>query len=264
MAQPNRCGRCGAALEAGFRFCGMCGMPAGASPAAGAPAAAPASVTAPPPVPAAAPPRIRLTLLRSDGSAGQEVNVPGAEAIVGRAEGAIRLADDATVSPRHARFTVAEGALRVEDLGSVNGTFLRLRAPRRISVGDELRLGAQLLRVEPLPRPAPADAHAAARAWGTRDPGYRYRLSQLLEGGGLGEIFPLREGANVIGREAGEITFPSDRWVSARHARIEVAGAELTLADAGSANGTFVKLTAPAELVRGDELLVGGRILRVE
>jgi pSer/pThr/pTyr-binding forkhead associated (FHA) protein len=244
MTSPTRCAACGAALQPGFRFCGMCGKPAGA--AAGARVAG-----------------IRLAVLHGDGTAGSTFTASGDEAICGRTEGHLRLAADPTVSPRHCRFTLAAGALRVEDLGSVNGTFLRLRAPRRISVGEELRVGAQLLRLEPLPRPAHPDAHAV-RPWGTRDQGYRHRLSQLLEGGGLGEIFPLREGENVIGREAGDVTFPADRHVSARHARIDVAGAELTLSDTGSSNGTFVKLAGPAELVPGDQLLVGGQLLRVE
>jgi pSer/pThr/pTyr-binding forkhead associated (FHA) protein len=100
--------------------------------------------------------------------------------------------------------------------------------------------------------------------WGTKDPGYRFRLSQLLEGGGLGDVFPLREGENVLGREAGEVTFPSDRYVSARHARITVSGGEVTLADTGSSNGTYVKLRGPLELSPGDQLLVGAQLLRVE
>jgi pSer/pThr/pTyr-binding forkhead associated (FHA) protein len=185
------------------------------------------------------------------------------DALCGRTEGDLLLPDDPTVSPRHARFTVASGILRVEDLGSVNGTFLRLREPRRLALGDELRVGRQLLRLEPLPRPAHAD-DGGARPWGTKDPGARFRLSQLLEGGGLGEIFPLREGENLLGREAGEVTFPGDRYVSARHARIEVEGAAVTLADAGSSNGTYVKIGGATELSIGDQLLVGAQLLRVE
>jgi pSer/pThr/pTyr-binding forkhead associated (FHA) protein len=200
--------------------------------------------------------------VRSDAEPGPVFAVDAAEAICGRTDGAIRLADDDTVSPRHARFTLAGDVLRVEDLGSVNGTFLRLRAPRRLSLGAELRVGRQLLRLEPLPRPAPGDARGV-RPWGAQDPGYRVRLSQLLDGGGLGETFPLREGENLIGREGGEVTFASDRTVSARHARLAVAGGEVTLADAGSSNGTFVKIAGAVELAAGDELLVGAQLLRV-
>jgi len=263
------CASCGAPLQPGFRFCGVCGKPVDArapTPRHGAlapagPGAGARVPAAPPPLPPAA--RIRLAVLRNDGQPGPAFSVEKDEAICGRTEGEIRLAEDPTVSPRHARFTLAGGVLRVEDLGSVNGTFLRLRDARRISVGEELRVGRQLLRLEPLPRPAHPEEHGV-RPWGTKDPGYRYRLSQLLEGGGLGEIFPLREGENVVGREAGEVTFPSDRYVSARHARIMVSGGEVTLADAGSSNGTYVKLAGTTDLAAGDQLLVGAQLLRVE
>jgi pSer/pThr/pTyr-binding forkhead associated (FHA) protein len=200
--------------------------------------------------------------VRNDAEAGPVLSVDAAEAICGRTDGEIRLADDDTVSPRHARFTVAGGVLRVEDLGSVNGTFLRLRAPRRLSVGAELRVGRQLLRLEPLPRPAPGEARGV-RPWGTPDPGHQLRLRQVLDGGGPGDAFPLREGENLVGRDAGEVTFPSDRYISARHARLSVTGGEVTLADAGSSNGTFVRIAGTVELAAGDELLVGAQLLRV-
>ncbi len=266
------CASCGAALQPGFRFCGVCGKPVGATPRA--PAAGPTGTArhpvvarpppaAPPPPPAPAVARLRLTLVRSDGKAGASFPVEQDALVCGRTEGEVRLADDASVSPRHARFTQAGGALRVEDLGTVNGTFIRLRGPRRIAIGEEIRVGRQVLRLEPLPRPAAA-GDRGVRAWGAPDPGHRLRLSQLLDGGGVGEIFPLREGENAVGRDAGDVTFPSDRYVSARHARIEVAAGEVTLADTGSSNGTFVKIAGPTELAPGDQLLVGGQLLRVE
>lgn len=263
-AAGPRCSRCAAPIQPGFRFCGLCGAPvAGVAPRAASPAGSTAGHVAPPSAqarPAAA--RIRLQVIRSDGLPGAVFAVEETAAVCGRTDGEIRFPDDPTVSPRHARFSVADGGLRVEDLGSVNGTFLRLREPRRISVGEEVRVGRQLLRVEPLPRP-----HGEAQdvvPWGTPDLGCLFRLSQLLEGGGLGEVFPLREGTNLVGREAGDVVFPGDRYVSARHARIEVAGREITLTDAGSSNGTFVKITGAADLSIGDQLLVGGQLLRVE
>jgi pSer/pThr/pTyr-binding forkhead associated (FHA) protein len=280
-AANGACGACGAAVQPGFRFCGTCGKAVGPAPTSrgapggGAPGGGPrasgpsvsgphAARPAPSPLPRrAGAARFRLTLVRADGSAGASFPLDDDEVVCGRTEGALRLADDPTVSPRHARFTQSGGALRVQDLGSVNGTFVRLRAARRVSVGEELRVGRQLLRLEPLPPRAPPAA-GGVRPWGTRDPGARYRLSQLLDGGGLGELFPLREGENVVGREAGEVVFPSDRYVSARHARLDVLGDEITLVDVGSSNGTFVKLGGPAELAAGDELLVGGQLLRVE
>jgi pSer/pThr/pTyr-binding forkhead associated (FHA) protein len=269
---PFTCASCGGPLQSGHRFCGSCGKPvlppSQPTPqqvggvASGSPALTPIPFTLARVAPRTSG-RIRLVLVRNDGQPGAVFVVERDEAICGRSEGDLRLPDDPTVSPRHARFTVTEGGLRVEDLGSVNGTFLRLKAPRRLAIGDELRVGRQLLRLEPLPRPAAGEEHGVWR-WGTKDPGCRFRLSQLLEGGGLGDMFPLRNGENVLGRESGEVTFPADRYVSARHARIEVDGGEVTLADTGSSNGTYVKLSGAADVSAGDQLLVGGQLLRVE
>jgi pSer/pThr/pTyr-binding forkhead associated (FHA) protein len=205
---------------------------------------------------------LRLAAVRHDGLPGATFPLDRPETVCGRVDGDLRLADDATVSPRHARFTLEGGVLRVEDLGSVNGTYVRIRAPRPLALGEEFRVGRQLLRLEALPR-APGDERGV-RPWGGADPGYRLRLAQLLEGGGQGEIFPLREGENALGRDAGEVTFPGDRYVSARHARVDVFGGSVTLTDAGSSNGTFVKIAGPTELEPGDQLLVGGQLLRVE
>lgn len=247
---PSTCPACGGSVQAGFRFCGLCGAPMGEPAGHQGPAA-----RAPTPTPARGGVRaIALALVRTDGLPGAAFPLEDAEAICGRTEGAIRVSDDATVSPRHARFTLRDGALVVEDLGSLNGTFLRLRAPRRLAVGAELRIGRQLLRLE---------ARAPGRGPGP-EPGGRFRLSQLLEGGGLGEVFPLFPGENPVGREAGRITFPSDRYVSARHARLDVKGEVVTVSDLGSSNGTFVRITAAAELAPGDQLLVGAQLLRVE
>lgn len=262
VATAALCSACGAPIQAGFRFCGGCGKPvAGAAREPARPPAAPQGAR--PPTPPAAAARFRLAAVRTDGLPGSIFPLDRDEVVCGRTEGDIRIPDDPTVSPRHARFVQSGGALRIEDLGSVNGTYLRIREPRRLAPGQEIRLGHQLLRLEPLARP-PAAEERGVRPWGTKDPGYRFRLSQLLEGGGLGEIFPLREGENGIGRDAGEVTFPADLFVSARHARIDVAGVEVTLADTGSSNGTFLKIAGAADLSPGDLLLVGGQLLRVE
>ncbi|MFT3917016.1 MAG: FHA domain-containing protein [Anaeromyxobacteraceae bacterium] len=280
------CTKCGQPLQPGFKFCGHCGSPVQSAPAPAASPAPPAppprqatgtgvhgapapEAPAPAPAAAAAPnasaggTQVRLSAVRHDGLPGAVYLLDRAETVCGRIDGDIRIAEDATISPRHARFSLRGGALSVEDLGSVNGTFIRIRSARRLSVGDEFRIGRQLLRVEPLVRPPPP-VDGAARPWGTPDSGFRYRLSQLLEGGGLGEVFPLKEGENAIGREAGDVTFPNDRYVSARHARLDVKPDGITLTDVGSSNGTFVKVAGSIELGNGDQLLVGGQLLRVD
>ena len=53
------------------------------------------------------------------------------------------------MSGRHARVDVGETAVTLTDLGSSNGTFLRVNGPTEIGPGDQVLLGMQLLRVEP-------------------------------------------------------------------------------------------------------------------
>jgi pSer/pThr/pTyr-binding forkhead associated (FHA) protein len=204
----------------------------------------------------------RLVLVRHDGLPGASHALDKEVTTCGRREGDVLLPDDGSVSPRHAAFTVREGRIRVEDLGSTAGTFLRVRAARSLTFGDEIRLGRQLLRLEPMPRPGGTPVETPP--WGSADPGYRARLVQLLEGGGLGEVIPLRAGANGLGRESGEVSFPGDRYVSGRHARIDVGGTAVTLTDLGSSNGTFLRVKGPTEIAVGDQVLLGMQLLRIE
>lgn len=254
-ATPTTCPRCGAAVLPGYRFCGQCGAEVASTDA-------PPTAPAVPAAAAPAAPGLRLSSVRTDGSPGASFPLRGARSVCGRLEGEIRFPDDATVSPRHAQFTVDGDRITVEDLGTVNGTFLRIKGSQPLTAGEEVRLGRQLLRVEPLPRPAAAGGEALA--WGPPDPGFKLRLAQLLDGGGLGEIHPLREGENVLGREAGDVVFPADRYVSARHARIDLQGEAVTVTDLGSSNGTFRRIAGPTQVTPGDQLLIGAQLLKLE
>jgi pSer/pThr/pTyr-binding forkhead associated (FHA) protein len=258
------CTRCGAKLPGSFRFCGHCGQAAeAAAPRHPTSPSSPRLPVSAAPEPARAPAApYRLVLVRHDGLSGASHPLDREVTICGRRDGDLLLPEDGSVSPRHAAVTVREGQVRVEDLGSTSGTFVRLRSPRSLTFGDEIRLGRQLLRLEPMPHPS--GTAAPGTPWGSVDPGYRARLVQLLEGGGLGEVIPLRAGASTIGRESGEVSFPGDRYVSGRHARIDVGEAAVTLTDLGSSNGTFVRVSGPTEIGAGDQLLLGMQLLRVE
>ena len=83
-------------------------------------------------------------------------------------------------------------------------------------------------------------------------------------GGIRGGAYPLKDGENNIGRENGDITFPSDGFVSGRHAVLQVAPERLMLRDLGSSNGTFLRLGAPSFVDNGDQFLIGRQLVRVE
>jgi pSer/pThr/pTyr-binding forkhead associated (FHA) protein len=75
----------------------------------------------------------------------------GASITIGRAGCAINLGDDPYLSQAHAEILVEpDGSARLRDLGSSNGTFVRVPpgAERELHDGDAVRLGREVLRVE--------------------------------------------------------------------------------------------------------------------
>lgn len=75
--------------------------------------------------------------------------------------------------------------------------------------------------------------------------------------------FPLRAGANLVGRDPRCTVWVDASGVSRRHARVDV-GAETTIVDLESINGTFVggqRVTDPKPLVDGDVIELGSAAL---
>ena len=70
------------------------------------------------------------------------------EIVLGREKGDIIFPDDEFMSRRHAQLSLPQRRGQLEDLGSSNGTFLRLRGPHGLAPGDLIRLGDELLRFE--------------------------------------------------------------------------------------------------------------------
>jgi pSer/pThr/pTyr-binding forkhead associated (FHA) protein len=64
------------------------------------------------------------------------------------------IADDDYVSRRHARLVKSDGMVFLEDLGSSNGTFLRVRRPIVLEPGDEIVVGTCSLRFDEKAQPS--------------------------------------------------------------------------------------------------------------
>ena len=75
-------------------------------------------------------------------------HLTGNEVVLGREEGDIVFRDDAFMSRRHAAVTWDGKRSQITDLGSSNGTFVRIAGPTALNHGDHVRLGDQLLRIE--------------------------------------------------------------------------------------------------------------------
>jgi pSer/pThr/pTyr-binding forkhead associated (FHA) protein len=86
------------------------------------------------------------------------------ELVIGR-EGVAVTIEDSELSRRHAAVRPVDGGIEIEDLGSLNGTFVngkRIDAPTRLAGGDSVKIGQSILELEAAG--APATVMSAAQA----------------------------------------------------------------------------------------------------
>ena len=92
--------------------------------------------------------RMRLIQLLRGGDIGLIHRVVGDTVTMGREGNDINFPDDPFISGRHAQVQWTESGLVLTDLGSKNGTFLRVSGEATLVHGDYVFMGQQLLRVE--------------------------------------------------------------------------------------------------------------------
>jgi hypothetical protein len=84
-------------------------------------------------------------VVRSGGGRAGEYFTPQSErTTIGRSPDCNIFLDDVTVSRKHAVLIEENGEVSIEDLGSLNGTFVnrrRIEAPTRLQSGDEVQIG---------------------------------------------------------------------------------------------------------------------------
>jgi pSer/pThr/pTyr-binding forkhead associated (FHA) protein/DNA-directed RNA polymerase subunit RPC12/RpoP len=71
----------------------------------------------------------------------------GDEVTLGREIGEVLFRDDGFVSGRHARIAKVENKVFIKDLGSSNGTYIRIREAHRVEPGDLILMGQQLFKL---------------------------------------------------------------------------------------------------------------------
>jgi len=85
-----------------------------------------------------------LVVRSGGGRAGEHFSPEGERTTVGRSPDNDIFLDDVTVSRKHAVLVQDGGEFRIEDLGSLNGTFVnrrRIDAATRLESGDEVQIG---------------------------------------------------------------------------------------------------------------------------
>ncbi len=91
----------------------------------------------------------------------------------------------------------------------------------------------------------------------------RYALHQLRSDGSVGITFPLPAGQTLIGRNNGDLVFPRDATMEARHAQLSLEAGQVFVE---SVNGApvYFSLIGPYRLREGDEIRLGRQAFRFE
>jgi pSer/pThr/pTyr-binding forkhead associated (FHA) protein len=93
--------------------------------------------------------KMRLIQRLRGGDIGIIYRARGDTITLGREENDVNFGDDPYVSGHHAELRIApEGQFTLTDMGSKNGTFIRIAQERKLTHGDYIFVGRQLLRVE--------------------------------------------------------------------------------------------------------------------
>jgi hypothetical protein len=90
----------------------------------------------------------RICLLTGRETTGNCYAIPSDGLHLGRERGDILFPDDGYVSGLHARIHSENGKVFLTDVGSSNGTFIRIKGDRKITSGSMLLMGQQLFRIE--------------------------------------------------------------------------------------------------------------------
>lgn len=155
--------------------------------------------------------------------------------VVGRLQADVFLSDP-SISRRHAVITVTDTTVTIRDEGSSNGTkigstTLPAGEDREVSPGQRIQFGAVVFHL------SGADGEPAEPAAGV-EADAEEPLAGHLEGDGVS--YPVKLGANSIGRKPGNDVVLADPFVSGFHAVLTVAEESVTVVDSGSSNGTFI------------------------
>ncbi len=89
----------------------------------------------------------RIALVTGREATGNAFPVPEAGVQMGRERGDVLFPEDGYVSGLHCRLTYEKGKVTLTDLGSSNGSFVRLHEEAELTSGDVLLMGQQLFRI---------------------------------------------------------------------------------------------------------------------
>ena len=222
--------------------------------------------TTEPPAAAPVPPGWGLVLLKG-GERLDRYALRKPVTFLGRSDADFTFPEDPFLSPRHARIVVREGGFWLEDAGSRNGVYLRLREPGELGDRDMLTFGSLLFRFESF-GPGPRTSSLITQADGVKLFGSGRerpfgRLVRILQDGSDGCAYPLTPSRTIVGRRSGHFIFPDDPLLSRQHVQFYERDGAMWVEDLGSSNGTLVRIPTSVRLKAGAVFRIGDVTLEV-
>jgi len=243
------CSRCGMPVREGFKFCNVCGTNVSGEVSAikNAEEAVPYTKLA----------GLEGSVVRAmTGTAAGQFRAVYPECTFGRLEGDYHDAGDTTLSMQHAQIRCTDDSIVINDLGSLNGVFLRIRDKVILRNGDIIRAGNHYFLYDHYEN-APFREEFNTEFYATPNRGERFRLVEVLRHGLRGRACTAPDGGIIVGRSEGDFLFPHDDTMNAKHFSIRWTQRGGILLDHRSTNGTFVQIHEPTILEHSDQFFVG-------
>lgn len=246
------CTQCSAALKESFKFCNQCGAPIDAEnreqyeaqyysrfqEQSGA----------------------SLRLLRGAGTEGEYFSVEAAKTL-GRGDADLRFGD-MFLSQKHARVELRDGYVYVQDLGSLNGVFVRIRESCLLHNNAIFRAGDHYFLYEVF-EDSMFSGDFQTQFYASPRRGSLFRLVEILAGGFRGRAICGGSAGLVVGSRDGDWIFSEDLYLSPRHFGVVWSEQGAVLVDKGSRNGVYLRINTETALQHGDMFFVGAELLSV-
>jgi pSer/pThr/pTyr-binding forkhead associated (FHA) protein len=207
----------------------------------------------------------QLVEIKDDLSSGKIHEITKLKTYLGRSDGDILYPNDTYLSLKHCVFYYSEGKFFVEDINSYNGVFIRIKERIKLSSGAYILIGQQLIQFFPfdykdLLIPDKPETEEIVNFYGISNRKIIALIKQLFSDHSEGNRYYISSESVTIGRQAGDILFPEDKFMSNKHAIIVYEQEEFWLIDNGSSNGVFIQIVGKTEVNDGDNLLIGKQL----
>lgn len=246
------CVKCGKEIRSGFRFCNFCGAPvmilkSGAEAKTESYSDLFGSAGG--------------ALRRMNGSAKGTFYSVSEEKTIGNVDSDIVIEEDPTVSAVHARVKGVSDGVIVQDLGGLNGIFIKVAKEQPLENHDIIRAGDHFFLFEHVVKDEFTD-DSGTLFYATPNNGEPFRIVEIVASGRAGRACLSVRGGLSVGRKNGDCIICDDMKMSPTHFSIHWCNGCAMLTD-HSENGTFIEVHREILLNKDAVFFVGHALFRV-